>query len=65
MQTPAGVTPSPLGSVVNLLNGTLGAGILALPLMYSLMGWFLGTLVLAVTACLGVVTTTLMACRCA
>jgi amino acid permease len=55
------MTPSPLGSVVNLLNGTLGAGILAMPLMYSLLGWFLGTLVLAVVAGLGVVTTTLMA----
>ena len=38
----------------------LCSGILAMPLMYSLMGWLLATLVLIGTAILGVFTTTLM-----
>lgn len=39
----------------------LDAGILAMPLMFSLMGWLLATVVLLGTAVLGVFSTTLMA----
>jgi amino acid permease len=60
MTTPAGSNTAPVGSIINLLNGTLGAGILAMPLMFSLMGWLLATIVLCVTCACGIVTTTLM-----
>ena len=60
MLTPGGHKSRPVGSIINLLNGTLGAGILAMPLMFSLMGWVLGLLVLAATSVLGVLTTTAM-----
>ena len=53
-------TSAPIGSIINLLNGTLGSGILAMPLMFSLMGWVLGLLALTLTAILGVFTTSLM-----
>lgn len=60
MATPAGTHTSPPGSVINLVNGAVGAGILGMPLMFALMGWALGLLVLAVTCALGVLTTTAM-----
>ena len=60
MATPVGATPTPFTSILNLVNGTIDAGILAMPLMLSMFGWLLGSAVLVLVAVLGVFTTRLM-----
>ena len=55
-----GATPSPFTSVLNLVNGSIDAGILAMPLLLSMCGWLLGSAVLVLIATLGVFTTCTM-----
>lgn len=60
LASPIGPSSNPAASTLNLVNGTLDAGILGLPLMMSRTGWLLGLIMLACVACLGVFTTRLM-----
>ncbi len=61
MTSPFGASPKLAGSVLNLVNNSLGAGILALPLYFSLLGWLLGCVLLVALAALSLFTATLMA----
>lgn len=60
MLTPVGESPSLFGSTINLINGSLDAGILAMPLVLAKVGWLLGLFLTGLVAVLGIYTTRLL-----